>query len=354
MTERAGDLEEGARNLLVGCAELAAGAHVLIVAEDPALGWYDAKLPEALAETAASLGMAVDMVAVGAPDNRPDPDLAALLDAHDNIVFLARLGDQDRFAAPEPGKRRVMTYVRSAAMLASAYGRTDHRAMTALKQAVNKALTGARNVTITCPRGTHLEGAVSPRQRPEGDVSVRRFPLGVPIPLLADRFSGEVVLADYLTPTGSHVYTPATLALSEPVTARVERGRIAGFDGADGPVAAVAAHYDHVAGLFGIDRDCVHSFHAGIHPAMVYDRPVAQDPDRWSNTAFTDPKYLHFHTCGAYPPGEICWMVADHTTRLDGVALWQDGRLRPERHPATAACLSEHDVLRRLFSRGGP
>ena len=51
------------------------------------------------------------------------------------------------------------------------------------------------------------------------------------------------------------------------------------------------------------------------------------NPDLWSNTIFGSPGYLHFHTCGDYPPGEICWMVAAPTVTADGRAIWRGGAL---------------------------
>ena len=47
------NLAAGARNLLLNCAGLKAGDRVLIVQEDPALGWYDTDAPLALGKEAA-------------------------------------------------------------------------------------------------------------------------------------------------------------------------------------------------------------------------------------------------------------------------------------------------------------
>ena len=62
-------------------------------------------------------------------------------------------------------------------------------------------------------------------------------------------------------------------------------------------------------------------------PVQTYAKPAADDPDRWSNNVFTNPRFLHIHTCGAYAPGEICWMVQDPTVSVDGRDLWRQGRL---------------------------
>ena len=79
--------------------------------------------------------------------------------------------------------------------------------------------------------------------------------------------------------------------------------------------------------MFGIDPDVVHSWHAGLHDGCPAGLDPHGDPDLWSNTVFGSPAWLHLHTCGAYAPGEICWMVADPTVEVDGRALWQDGVL---------------------------
>ena len=61
---------------------------------------------------------------------------------------------------------------------------------------------------------------------------------------------------------------------------------------------------------------------------------ASANPSRWAQTVFTNPRVLHFHTCGTGPPGEICWMVIDPTITIDGVALWENGRLHPIALPA--------------------
>ena len=53
------DLAAGARNLLFGCGGFRAPEPLLVVAEDPALGWFDAAAPEAVAAAAREAGLAV-------------------------------------------------------------------------------------------------------------------------------------------------------------------------------------------------------------------------------------------------------------------------------------------------------
>ena len=190
---------------------------------------------------------------------------------------------------------------------------------------MDRTLSAASDIRVLCPLGTDLHGTGG--VAPTDDVTIRRFPMCVPKPVPATGFSGQVALVGYLTPTGSRYYDPPCLGLDELVMARVDRGRITGFEGGERDVRRVESHYARIAETFSIDPTVVHSWHAGIHAGCDPTMPVAPDPDRWSNSVFGSPSYLHLHTCGDYAPGEICWMVANPTVVADGVTVWDHGRL---------------------------
>ena len=320
-------LAVGARNLLVGCAGLQAGQSVLIVHEDPRLGWYDAAAPAAVADEARRLGIAVWTEEVPGPADGPPPDLAGAAALHDAIIFFARIGDQVRFCEKASDHVCLVSYARTAAELASEYGTRDHAAMLALKDRADLALQGADGIEITCPLGTRVTGTPVRRQTAPPDVTVRRFPMAVPAPVEAEGFSGTVALTGFLTPTGSKVYQPAWLELDCLVMAEMHGGRITGFDGPREMVARIEDHYRTVAAQFSIDPWTVHSWHPGLHDANRFAGRAEDNPDLWSNSVFAHPRWLHFHTCGAYPPGEICWMVRDATVQADGRVLWSEGQI---------------------------
>ena len=123
-------------------------------------------------------------------------------------------------------------------------------------------------------------------------------------------------------------YEPACLKLDDVSFVDVDAGRIVKFTGDANQVSAIEDHYKTVADQFAIDVGVIDTWHAGIHPACSYAAESCEDPDRWSNSVFTNPRFLHFHTCGNYAPGEICLMVLDPTVIVDGVKLWDAGRLR--------------------------
>ncbi|MGI9363836.1 MAG: hypothetical protein ACR2O8_01525 [Rhizobiaceae bacterium] len=344
------NLNDGVTNLLVNCAEVRSGETLLIVCEETGLGWYDRDAPQAVAQKARKLGLKPSILTVDAPGQSRDPNLLHQMSQHDLTIFFARVGDQDRFSYNAGQERSVMVYARDGASLASQFGQTNHRAMIDLKKAVDDVVFDGKTITITCPLGTEYAGNVPAVSREDSrDVTIKRFPLGVPQPVPATGFSGRVALAGYLTPTGSKPYNPASCRIDETIMAYVKNGRIREFRGPQKCVDAVKDHYRIVSQQLGIDPHVVHSWHAGIHPGSSYLGSIHDDPDRWSNNIFTHPRFLHFHTCGAYAPGEICWMVQDPTITIDGKALWENGNLRPNSFEATSEALKKWDELRKLF-----
>lgn len=243
-----------------------------------------------------------------------------------------------------------MCYIRDMDMLASPFGTLQYSAIRDLKNAIDNLLMNADNIEVSCPLGTHFSGTPKFNQNEEAvDVGVLRFPLGVPTPMPGGGFSGRVVMDRFLAPTGSRVYDPPFIKLEEPVFAEIEMGRITDFTGPQNTVNRVKDHYSRVAGEFNIDPAVVHSWHAGIHPGCDYQVAEADNPDRWSNTVFSDPDYVHFHTCGDYAPGEISCTLPGHTIKINGVTVWKNGKLLPHVFKETKVCLEKWPDLNALF-----
>ena len=341
----------GAQNLIEGCLGAVYGKEILIVAEDPRLGWYDAAAPASVEAALLEMGASVKKLMVGAPQNHALTAVQTAIDAADEVIFFARIGDQGRFKSQYQGPRPVMSYARNAAMLASGYGQLNHNAMVALKDLIDEITLGARHIRITCPLGTDIEGSPGQSLTKGDEVVVSRYPMGVPKPVSVNGFTGVVKLTHYLTSAGSKVYEPAYLELPDIVTARIDGTRMADITGPADLVAAFRGHYEQVAAKFGLDAFNIDSWHAGIHPLMGYDMLASADPERWSQTVFSNPRILHFHTCGMGPPGEICWMIIDPTITIDGIALWENGRLHPERFAPTMDVLRAAPELASAFAK---
>jgi hypothetical protein len=244
-----------------------------------------------------------------------------------------------------------MSYVRNIDSLCSLFASTNYEEMQRFKDVINKIIFDADNIEISCPLGTNLKGTIDKKNINQNkDTSIVRFPVVVPSPILAKNFSGEVVLDGYLTSTGSKVYEPISLKIESPVTATILNGKIANLNGEKKVVEKIVKHYETVSKIFNIDHDIVHSWHAGINPGIHYSNSVEENPDRWSNTIFPSPKYLHFHTCGNYAPGEICWMIANHNIKIDNVPLWENGILKVCSFDETIQHLQNSSDLRNLYN----
>ncbi len=342
--------EAGARNLLMNCAQARPGERLLIAYEPPEFGYCEPEAVELVAQVAVAMGMSVITHDVGFnPDNpKFSPALLARVEQADIVLFLARLGDQLRFSNMPEGKRIIVSFAVRRALFASGFGNGDHRAFLRVKSAVNAALDSAQEVRITCPLGTDVRGRPRMNLAPGGDTLILRFPMSVFTPCPAHSFSGRVALG-FLTGAGARYYDDYTIEFDAPLHALLHEGRLTGFEGNARDVARANAQYDRVAGQFGIARDFVHSWHAGIHPACGFPWDMRANWELWGGVAFGNPRILHFHTCGAYAPGEISWNVFDPTVTLDGVALYDAGVLHVDRLPQGPEMLAQYPEVAALF-----
>lgn len=342
----------GARNMLLNCAKARPGERVLIAYEPPEFGYFDARVLNIVTRVAHDIGLRVTTVNVGFdPHARSLPEpLRMQIEKVDIVIFLARLGDQLRFRAMPEGKRIVVSFALDVGLLGSGFGTTSHTAMVALKDLITETFAQARSVQVTCPNGTEFSGTPNMPDTRGGDTSVLRFPMSVFKPVPAYSFSGKVALCGFLTGTGSHYYEGYTVEFEGRVLAHFRQGRLLGFDGSARDVAAANAHYDRVATRLSVDRDCVHSWHAGIHPGCGYEQRASENYERWSGAAFGNPRLLHFHTCGDYAPGEISWNVLDPTIWIDGVPVWENGVFHPSRLAGGKGILDRYPDAARIFA----
>ena len=345
-------LHKSLNNLLKNCAELNKNDSLLIISEDSKFGWYDKNISLAVHNYAKNnLGINSELLIVGEPENNFKNSLEKIIDNYDCVIFFARIGDQERFEESSSNTKYVMSYARNIVSLCSSFASTNYIEMAKFKDVINKIIFGASNIQISCPLGTNLKGVIEKKDLDKKkDTSVLRFPVVVPTPILAKKFSGEVVLSGHLTSTGSKIYEPISLKINSPITANIVSGKIKSFYGKQDVVEKVEKHYETVSKIFNIERNIVHSWHAGLNPGIHYSYSIEDNPDRWSNTIFPSPKYLHFHTCGDYAPGEICWMIANHTIKIDNTPFWENGILNVEAFDECIEHLQNSSDLRNLYN----
>lgn len=347
--ERAVELS-GAMALLRDCVGGHKGERLLLVCEPDDVNYYDHDAAGLTAAAGRALGM---MVYETVSDSliRDDKDRASLVNTlagFDHIIFFSRVGDQIRFCNELAIPSATMCYTLNPETLNSAFGTACYGGMQEIKHAIDRAFAEATDIRVTCPRGTDFGGRAQFVQGTT-DVHIKRFPLLVPTPIPTAGLKGVVALSRFLTGTGSRIYEPYSLELNVDVLATFENNKILSFEGDASEVARIEAHYQSVSRQLDIQPWFVDSWHPGIHPGCSSGVKAQDDIVRWSGTAFGNPRVLHFHTCGDYPPGEICWHVLDPTIRIDDVPVWENGRLYPQRLQDGEAILARHPDLAWLF-----
>lgn len=349
------NLQAGIENLLFNCIEAKAGESLAIIREQGGGNYYSATLADVIA--AHGRTCALDVTIIDTPfleDASEFPaDISRAMDAVNHTLFLARIGDQARFTDLGGTGTKTVSYALDEESFASTFCSADYRFFLSLKSLINSAIFGEKRITITCASGTNLVGISPPDPGGDniGDVSLRRFPMTVFRPVPANTFSGSLALSKWLGPTGSRYYQPDSVLIDGVVIALIEKGRIVGFEGNEREVGKIRAHYDFVAKKYGIEGDIIHSWHAGFHPQNGYAGLAVDNMARWSGSAFGNPRYLHFHTCGDYAPGEICVSVFDPSISVDGTEMWCNGSLVFADTPEVRTLQAEYPGIRELFER---
>lgn len=346
------DLTRGVENLVFNCAGVKTGDRVLLISEEHDLGYCDAEAIGRTIEFCRQNGTEVEDVLIPfQPENAIIPDeIRPVLQRSDIVICFSRLIDQLRFEEFEFCRKCIVNYAATRDRLASAFGAAPHEAFEELKRRIEEMIIRSGKIEVTCPNGTDFSGSGHTLGDSSDDVKVRRFPMLIFTPVLADHFSGRVAMPGLLIGTGRNFYSPYGLQLGGTIQAVFEDGRLKVFEGKAEDVERAERHLDRVSARFGTDRNFVHSWHAGIHPANYSPVRVFDDPVLWSNSAFGNPRILHFHTCGRELPGEISWNVLDPTIRLDGIAVWENGRLMIDRIRGGTSIIERFPSLASLFA----
>jgi hypothetical protein len=338
------DPATGAKNLLENCIGLQAGETVVLVCEAPGTGHYDPAVGDLVAEVARDMDAQVTQLhisQINGPEDFPD-SVSNAMQVSDHAIFFSQAGDQVRFCETPGKSTKTMTYTLDMELLGSPFGTVHHGLMKDLAALLRAKWAKGGDWVVTCPMGTNLNGHLDARPLEVEDrnsFTIGLFPFGILPPIDAATMSGTAA-TKWVMSTQNRRYEPNGMVLDDPAVLHIESGRITNFSGPQ--AETVRQHYDHVAGLFDIDPNFVHSWHTGHHPKTHYTDHVADDMTRWGTVTFNSPRYTHLHTCGNYPPGEIAIIVIDATITLDGEPLWQDGRFVFTDQPEAQSLLSKY------------
>ncbi len=343
------DPKAGAKSLIEDAIGAKFGESLAIVAEDPGLGIYDAMVPECVSEVAGELGISTKIIPVGdhaGLENMP-AEVSSALDTFDHVLFHSRLGDTLRFSDIPGQASKTMSYALDLSILGGPSCTVPHRVMEEIRTAYNHIADTAETWHITCANGTDLSGTQDVARVARGeaeDFTVTRYPVCAPRPLPCNTANGVVAFTHWLMASGNLQYENDELLLPEPILGHVKNGRIQGFDGPASLVTQIEQHYKRVGEALNLDPWIFHSWHAGINPGASYPVKGSRNIERWGKVAFANPRYLHFHTCGDYAPGEIAWSMFDANVTFDGVQIWDKGELLFLNGPEVRGILDRNDI----------
>ena len=117
------NIEIGARNLLLNCANARAGDRILLIGEHDDSPYFDPQLCADVAGVAESLGASAEVImAKTVTDASQFPGAVRdAMQAADVTIFFSRLGDQVRFLDSPGAGRKIMCYTLTREHLASPF-----------------------------------------------------------------------------------------------------------------------------------------------------------------------------------------------------------------------------------------
>ncbi len=344
-------IEKGLHNLLVRCAGIDSQNKVLIVHEEEKYGFCDLNAVAEAKSYCDKLGADTEVIEIPFIPEAPEisPSIRRQMEEADIVVFFARLVDQMRFRDFPNCSKTIMNYASTTSRLESNFGCANYEEYCNLKFHLDGVFSKAEEIRVTCQRGTDFAGPGDRMMGKEGDVSIIRYPMLVFSPISAIGFSGKIAIPGFLVGTSTNFYPNYLLELEETLFVVFEGERLVRFEGKASDVDRANAHLDFVSERYGLDRNRVFSWHAGIHPGNIYHENARINPMVWCSSCFGNPRLLHFHTCGNEPPGEISWNVLDPTISVDGVEIWTEGKFNPHTVPGATTILDRSPDIKELM-----
>jgi len=321
----------GVKNLIDTCMQVMPGDRVLMVLEPADQAFYDPAVGALIEKELTRAGAKVSVLRpeiVSNPIALPE-HVSVAMGQSEHTLFLSRLGDYARFTPMTGNSAVAICYARQLSMLDSPFSGVSHNLMSRLLQKLEDELLQARHWRITCELGTDLQGSFCWPSHEGGiddDFSMTLFPVMTFKPVPCNTTSGNAALSRWLMPVAAAKVDPAVVSFDGIVNARVEDGQITGLSGNDKAVQQVTDYYNLVSSTLGTERNRIHSWHVGINPFTAYTGNADVNLEDWGAISFASPRYLHFHTCGDVPPGEIAWSIFNPTVFVDGQCFWESGQ----------------------------
>jgi len=321
----------GIRNLVDECMGVKPGDRVLLVLEPAGQLFYDVEVSSAIENYLIKKQAVVTQVRptiISHPEDFPE-DLAKAMGDVNHTLFLSRVGDYLRFTPMMGDGVVTINYARQMTVLDSPYAAVSYKLMSQLHGRLEQELLSAKRWNIQCSLGTDLSGEFdwpSLRGGHDDDFTMKLFPVSTFKPVPGATANGTVALSRWMMPSAAVKVGPEAVTFDDTVFARVKNGVLASLDGDEESVNKIQHYTSNVSAALGVTETNIHSWHAGINPMTFFASDVDQNLKAWGAVSFGSPRYLHFHTAGKTPPGEITWSIFNPTVWIDDQCFWRDGQ----------------------------
>jgi hypothetical protein len=333
------NIETGARNLLLNCANARAGDRVLLVGEHDENPYFDPRLCDDVAGVADSLGVNAEVIMADAVTDasRFPGTVRDAMRAADVTIFFSRLGDQVRFVETPGNSRKIMTYTLTRKHLESPFAGIDFRAMKKIHDCLVADIKASSRYRIETANGTSLSApmqhTLDSREADIAEFTVELFPVMIFPPIICSKLNGRLVIDDFVMSTSVRQYDGSVYYLDSPVSATVEDSRMVDFDGDAAVIDGLRRQLERAAAITGGDPYRLNSWHTGINPYTFFDGNPHDYLERWGTVSYGSPRYTHIHTAG-FDPGDASFHLMDASILFDDEPFWDRGRFvyldRPE------------------------
>ena len=333
------EIEAGARNLLLNCAEVEAGDSILLVGEQSESAYFDPQLCDDIARVARGLGVETRvMLAEPVADASQFPQsISDAMLTVDKTIFFSRLGDQVRFMETPGKSKKIMCYTLTRKHLASPFASVSFKTMKKIHDLLTRKIIGSKKYRIETSCGNRLDSEIihDPQSTISAvtEFSLELFPVMIFPPVNFSKLTGQVVLRDFLLSSSIHQYSDSAFLLDSPIVARIENSRMVEFEGAENEIEALKMQLEVAAEITGGDPYVLNSWHTGINPYTFFDGDPYADLELWGMVAYGSPRYTHIHAAGKNP-GDISIHLFDASISFDDELFWDKGKFvyldRPE------------------------
>ena len=339
MNQHIEEIEAGARNLLLNCAEVTAGDSILLVGEQSESAYFDPVLCDDVAQVARGLGVEARVILAEPVANAsqfPQSISDAML-AVDKTIFFSRLGDQVRFLETPGNSKKIMCYTLTRKHLASPFASASFKSMKKIHDLLARKIMGSKKYHIESDCGTRLDSEIihdTESTKPAmTEFSLDLFPVMIFPPVNFCNLSGQLLLRDFLLSSSTRKYSDSVLILNSPVMAIIENSTIVDFEGDTNEITKVKRQFERAAKITGGDAYALNSWHTGINPYTFFDGDPYADLELWGTVTYGSPRYTHIHAAGN-DPGDISIQLFDASISFDDELFWDKGKFvfldRPE------------------------